>query len=132
MHGFHASSECELSTEPEPPTRWSSKWNFGLIAMIVLRALAIAAAPLTPVLSPRSGNIGFGSEDIQHREDPARVATRYNMIGIVAVADFAARGGAVLRGQVALHRKRINTPHFAEAPATPPAVEGRQGAHRGG
>jgi hypothetical protein len=27
MHGFHASSERELSTEPEPPTRWSSDRN---------------------------------------------------------------------------------------------------------
>jgi hypothetical protein len=53
MHGFHASSERELSTEPKSPTRWSSEWNFGLIAVIVLSALAIAAAPLTPiVISP--------------------------------------------------------------------------------
>jgi hypothetical protein len=53
MHGFHASSERELPSEPESPTRWSPEWNFGLIAVIVLSALAIAAAPLAPiVISP--------------------------------------------------------------------------------
>jgi hypothetical protein len=34
------------------PPRWSTEWNFGLIAMLVLGSLAIAAALLMPELTP--------------------------------------------------------------------------------
>jgi hypothetical protein len=47
MHGFYSSSEPERA----PPTRWSSEWNFGLIAMIGLSTLAIAVAGLMPAIN---------------------------------------------------------------------------------
>jgi hypothetical protein len=34
--------------EPKPPTRWPPEWNFGLIALVVLAAIAIAAALIMP------------------------------------------------------------------------------------
>jgi hypothetical protein len=34
--------------EPKPPTRRPSEWNFGLIALVVLAAIAIAAALIMP------------------------------------------------------------------------------------
>jgi hypothetical protein len=40
MHGFRPSSEYE----PSPERRWPSEWNFGLIALLVLSVLAVAAA----------------------------------------------------------------------------------------
>jgi hypothetical protein len=43
MHGFTPSHE-----RPRPSSRWSSEWNFGLAALVVLVALAIAAALLMP------------------------------------------------------------------------------------
>jgi hypothetical protein len=43
MHGFTPSHE-----RPRPSSRWSSEWNFGLAALVVLAALAIAAALLMP------------------------------------------------------------------------------------
>jgi hypothetical protein len=44
MHGLHPL---------KPPTRWTSDWNFGLIALVVLAALAIAAALILPeIITP--------------------------------------------------------------------------------
>ena len=47
MHGFLPSSERETKQR-----RWQSEWNFGLIALLVLSALAVAAALLMPELTP--------------------------------------------------------------------------------
>jgi hypothetical protein len=41
------------SMEPKPTTRWRSEWNFGLIALLVLTALAITAALIMPeIIAP--------------------------------------------------------------------------------
>jgi hypothetical protein len=37
--------------EPKPPTRWPPEWNFGLIALVVLAAIAIAAALIMPEIT---------------------------------------------------------------------------------
>jgi hypothetical protein len=49
MHGFRPSSEHEPSTERR---RWPTEWNFGLIALLLLSALAVAAALLMPEFTP--------------------------------------------------------------------------------
>ena len=44
-----------LSMEPKLPPHWSSEWNFGLIALVVLGLLSIAALLIMPeifVLEP--------------------------------------------------------------------------------
>jgi hypothetical protein len=47
MHG------PDPSMEPKPPTRWPSDWNYGLIALVVLAAVAIAAALIMPeIIAP--------------------------------------------------------------------------------
>jgi hypothetical protein len=43
MHGFLPSSERQTKQR-----RWQSEWNFGLIALLLLSALAVAAAVLSP------------------------------------------------------------------------------------
>jgi hypothetical protein len=43
MHGFHPSLKHETEQR-----LWPSEWNFGLIALLVLSALAIAASLLMP------------------------------------------------------------------------------------
>jgi hypothetical protein len=47
MHGFLPSSERETKQQG-----WQSEWNFGLVALLVLSALAVAAALLMPELTP--------------------------------------------------------------------------------
>jgi hypothetical protein len=46
MHGFLPSSERQTKQR-----RWQSEWNFGLIALLVLSALGVAAALLMPELT---------------------------------------------------------------------------------
>ena len=47
MHGR------DPSIEAKPPTPWPSEWNFGLIALVVLAAAAIAAALIMPeIIAP--------------------------------------------------------------------------------
>ena len=48
MHGFRPQSEHELSTA----RRWASERNFGLIALSVWSALAVAAAVLMFEFAP--------------------------------------------------------------------------------
>jgi hypothetical protein len=41
------------SMEPKRPLPWPSEWNFGLIALLVLAALAIASALIAPeIITP--------------------------------------------------------------------------------
>jgi hypothetical protein len=41
------------SMEPKWTMPWPSEWNFGLIALLVLAALAIASALITPeIITP--------------------------------------------------------------------------------